>query len=274
MLKLMRVKIRTHKIKILFFLQALSLSACTTIHVNPPLPIAVSPRMGVAGKYSGQIGGDPAIDVLADGMESRPPNITTAVSSGYTMNQTIEGGQSRSFWELTGGAYPGVELKSIGIYGQAKISLLGPRGIWNSSDLHFSIFGKIGYQRATSSGDQKVVFGSGGYPWTGIVTTKFFTGGISVGKSFGDWLIYLGGAYMDFPVTVASEQGRADDNSDPGGSYSKNLNGISWTTGLGIEHGLGERALLGLTVHYGYYEFNGNRDYIAPASLYIRLLTL
>lgn len=244
--------------------------ACTTIRVNPPLPIALSPRLGVSDKLLLRANIEPALEIVTDGMYSRPPNITNSVSGGYGINQTPEVGYTKSSFEITGGAYPATQ--GLGVWGQSKVQLVGPQGIINSADSFFTVYGRLGSQTSTASGDQKVIFGGGGYPWTGDVKVTFATVGASLGKTFNKWLVYLGGAYMDFPVNATATQRPADDASDPGGQYKRKFYGISSSAGLGFEYLFSERRSLGFNVHYTTYDYDGYRDYIAPASLYIKIL--
>lgn len=264
-------KIKTSKkLKIFFIFVFIFLDlACTSIEVNPPLPIVVSPRLGVPGKFLLRGNVEPALRVEVDGMYSRPP-VFTRRTTGLVANQTPEAGFAKSFWEATGAVFLGSYRP--GMWGQAKLQLLGPQGVITNTNTFITIFARYGSQTGTASGDQKVIFGGGGYPWSGEVKVDFATAGLSLGQTFDKWLIYIGGAYMDFPMYAKSTQERADDNSDPGGQYTRTYHGISSSAGLGFEYLFGERRSLGFNVHYNSYDFDGLSDATVPVSIYIKIL--
>jgi hypothetical protein len=236
------------------------------------MPVALSPQMGAAEKMSLALSLDPALDIAADGLYTRPPNITTSVTNNFKeSNKTAELGYSKSIWEVSAGAYPGKELQSIGIYLQGKLQLLGARGMITSPDWFLSIYGRFGAQKSSNKGDQKVIFGGGGYPWTGEADMTFTMGGLSIGKKFGDLFIFIGGAYESFPVNVKSVQGPADDNSDPGGAYEKSFAGFASSGGLGLEYYLNEIAWLGAGGHYINYDYNGIKNDFVMGSAYFKV---
>lgn len=247
-------------------------TACTTVYVNPPLPQTLTPRLSGNEHISVGFRTEPALNIQSDGMNSRPPNITTQLKSDEKVrtNATGEVAYSKSFWEASIAIYPGGRFIDMGGWLQGKLQLLGPNGLVTSESWFFTPYVRIGSHSSSQSGDQKVVFGGGGYPWTGKSSANTLLGGLSIGKSFAGLMIYIGGAYQDLKVSVSSEQAKADDNSDPGGSYSSSFVGYSSSGGIGLEYSFDNTTTLGVSAQYISYDYNGARDTITPVSFYFR----
>ena len=92
---------------------------------------------------------------------------------------------------------------------------------------------RFGGSSLTKSGDQKGVFGPGGYPWKGTIKGSFAAAGLSFGYRLNEQaLAFAGGSYGNYGVSTQITQDAA--NGDAGGSYSDSSKGNAQTYGGGV----------------------------------------
>ena len=233
---------------IFFLLSSLFIFAnCSTISLTIPGATIESPE--VAGKGKRELGpsAEPAREIeYSDSVNARPPDLENAREGGatHTILHQARFGLGEKF-EL--GGEMGIDDSSSGDIQYAfmivsKFQLFGAnKKSAKRGDFSGGLFARLGYVSADGSGDQSSTFGPGGFPWDATVRAYYSMLGISFGYRVADpLLVYLSGSYQNILSKIEVNQSPANDNSDPGGSFSRDRNGNSTAAGLGMQFRLGK----------------------------------
>ncbi len=101
-----------------------------------------------------------------------------------------------------------------------------------------AIYLRSGYTHGSKSGDQKDIFGAGGYHWKGNVSGTYTHLGISAGYRTKKWMmVYAGAAAGRTRAESKIDQDSNDSGTDPGGSYKSKDSGLARSAGAGVQFG-------------------------------------
>ena len=212
------------------------LMGCQSLDVNLPAPRIESPESVGMKKFiiGGTVTGAGKFRATSNAGE-RPPNLTdTALAGALNVGPVGEYG-------ITDHLSTGLEIDIGGanssIFGQGRIKyqLMGSTWTKKETGPQLSIWVRGGSGSGSEEGNQKVEFGSGGYPWTGTITDTMIGSGISFGYRTSErTLLYTGFAADKHSLKAEINQSAATDNSDPGGTYSRTYSGKASALGLGV----------------------------------------
>ncbi len=125
------------------------------------------------------------------------------------------------------------------VLADAKLQLLGSgtdKG--KIGEILLAIYGNVGRQWSTASGDQAYDFGPAGFNWRAVSTTSVSGYGASLGYRLYDNLLLYGGAAQDtYSCDFSVTQDRADNGSSPAFYQAKSYNGSSSSVGGGLKWG-------------------------------------
>lgn len=207
------------------------LSACAQVRVVTPNPRVETPETrGDQFKWKFAVAGGNAHMFRATGEGgARPPDLSHP--------------QVRGHLDVHPGAYFGVDERveigselnvlGAGINGIVKWQILGS-GTQHASkgNLPIAIFLRTGLAQGNNNGDQKELFGSGGYNWSSKSRASFVHAGLSGGYRVSDTALlyggFAGGKYWS-SVDISQDA----NGSDPGGSYKASYVGNGTTYAVG-----------------------------------------
>ena len=216
--------------KLLGLLIFLLLTACSHISVITPVA-TISPS-----EISGNAGVNAILEVnpsrtqdITDDASARPPTFDSSNDSSYLSTARLNIG----LWDKI---QFGLGVTSdIGLVGHLDYQFLGKP--WDESSEGFSAAThlKAFYSSTSRSGDQKGVFGPGGYNWKASATLNAIEVGASVGYRWNKSVMgFIGYSINFFNIASNIDQDPNSDGTDHGGSYFYKNNGSSSATGLGF----------------------------------------
>jgi len=213
---------------LLFFL--LSLNGCA-IWVITPNPRVESPELrGDRGlKIGGDVGGAHAYNAVPDG-STRPPTMNQP-----DMDRTVDTNAS-FLYSPTEPLEFGIEAHpfSAGLSAIVKWQPVGEgTRTAKEGNVPLGFYLRAGSVYSQASGDQKDLFGSGGYPWKGTINGNYVHAGFSVGYRPAEHaLVYIGAAAGQYWNRIEVDQNAA--NGDTGGVYKASDTGFARTGGAGV----------------------------------------
>lgn len=187
---------------------------------------------------------------------ARPPDFTTPdahdvysipIEASYGLWEAVDFGLVLNPLESGGGL-------------RLKIQLLGDSAAKAKSGLSLGIYGQGIYTSTEKEGDQKDLFGPGGFPYNAKASILAGQYGASIGLRLRPLLmIYVGGAIGTYDGDIKVVQSAATDNSDPGGTYTAEIKGDAKSAGLGLV--IGEKNRFEINAAYAEAEFDGLSKY-------------
>ncbi len=213
------------------------LSACTTLAVNVPMPLVMSPEVsGRAGNIGLHVGIQDSQQVnVTDSANARPPDFSNShidhsvivpvgISFGILDRSEVTG----SFSALLGSAW---------LLGQ--IQVLGePNSTAADDNLSLALQLMAGAAWTSASGDQAVTFGPGGSPWHGSAQYSFAGPGLSVGHRINEYLLLFGGfAYNWYRGHASVIQDQSKDGTSAGGKYTLDSHGTATNITVALKWG-------------------------------------
>jgi hypothetical protein len=206
--------------------------ACTEVQVRTPNPRIEPPELrGDQGvKIGTEVWGAHVYKATDDG-SARPPDLSRPGTYG---DLDLSGSFSYS------PASPfefGVEAHPLGgLSGVVRFQLAG-HGTRASEpgDFPIAAYVRAGTAIGERSGDQKGLFGPGGYNWKGRMNANYVHAGLSLGQRvLPHMLVYGGGAIGQYWNRTEVDQDANTGAGDPGGTYKANDSGNAQTGGLGM----------------------------------------
>jgi len=167
---------------------------CQSLDVNIPAARIESPES--PGKRKFTIGGTGvaagAFSATSNAGE-RPPDLTdTALSGSLQLGPFGEYGFTDRLSTALEAGFGGTDA-SFFMVGKIKYQFFGSTWAEKKVGPQLSVWGRLGTGNGTESGEQKVVFGGGGYPWSGSITDTMAGAGASFGyRSSEKILLYAG----------------------------------------------------------------------------------
>jgi hypothetical protein len=212
----------------LFFMAALS--GCSTLDVNVPLASIKSPEVIAKGQHQITASAEASKHYIATNDASqRPPVFDLTNESAGVLNTDY----SISFVD---GLLVGAGMNSdFGFHIQGQYQFLNLIGEDHTGWLS-SVYANIYYDETNRSGNQKGLFGPGGYDWGGRTILQGAHAGTSLGYRFNQQVMgYIGYAHNLFSLDTRITQNKSDDNLDAGGNYNAAAKGSNKTIGLGAQ---------------------------------------
>ena len=208
----------------------LSTVACSELQIDNPNPRTEVPELPGQGFHVQLEGSNAHKFQSTSDASARPPSFqnrtlekssNTTAAAGYSPIDNLDFGLE---WDPFhgNGALVG------------KYQFLGESG-HESKEGNISglLHARFGGGSVSKSGDQKGVFGPGGYPWKGKIQTTYTAIGASFGYRVNEQLLgFAGASFGNYGVKTNINQDAA--NGDAGGSYSDSVNGNAQTVGLGV----------------------------------------
>ena len=217
--------------KALFLVGVFLITGCSAVQVIAPNPRVEPPELrGDPGlKVEVNTVGAHAFRSTNDG-RAHPPDV---------FHPTTQGTLDESPAVLYSPASPvelGLEVSPLST-GAALIAKWQPLGegtrVATTGNVSLGLYLRVGANHEQVSGDQKSLFGSGGYGWKGTLNGSYVHYGLSLGYRLDERsLIYLGGAFGQY--WMRSEVNQDGSASDPGGVYKSGFTGYGNTGGLGM----------------------------------------
>ncbi len=210
---------------------SICLVACNTVTVVAPQPQIEAPIVPGAGRHEVHFGGVPAKQVsFSSDASSRPPSFANQnVSDSHDL--PVGGGIGLgSYFEL--GAQYGINSGGAGL--KLKFQPVGPTatqlkaGAWL-----IAAFGHVSGASRSRSGEQEIVGGPGGFPWSSNANLTIAGGGGSVGFMIADKdLLYVGYSYDNYVANASIHQDPASNGSSGAADVSTQQFGYAQAVGL------------------------------------------
>ena len=225
------------------------LSGCTSVDVNLPEPIVESPEVvGATWRPALGVGYMNTHTVSAVNNGSSRPPVLQAQDENGDGDIAFDGdmGLFRRF-------QVGVRLGPISPIGflEAKYQILGsplfesdtagefiPKNDSESERYLLAIFSRVGTGSRSASGQQKDLFGAGGFPWNATAQLGVIGAGFSFGYRFTPAVsAFAGGAFDRYHVHASVSQDPSSDGSSQGGQYAQDYDGSASTFAMGVTWG-------------------------------------
>lgn len=210
--------------------------ACQSLEIHIPQAQVETPEVGGKGEFTvgPSIVAAKRITILDNGGD-RPPDLDEDKMENDAILAMVNGavGLAESF-EF------GLQANPLGsIAAKVKYQVIGaPYMNRAEGNFSLSVFGSGMYLTSSNSGDQQEALQAGGYPWEAKISGTSLTAGASLGyRTSAHILLYGGAAFSTFGGKLELDQAESDDNSDPGGDYSKEYVALSQTATVGMRLG-------------------------------------
>jgi hypothetical protein len=252
-------------------------TGCSTIHGTLVAPEIETPTLTEAKRIDLNASIAPAQELtLFSDASARPPSANGNIRQIHDDKPALFGGISYGFQppiSLSGGLL-GADALVDGLWGGAKVQLLGNRGWIAEGAVQLSAYARVGYSRGNDEGDRNGEFGPHGFPWESERSSQFGHFGASLGYLVSDWLVAFAGGASGRASTEAEivQKASTDGVSSAGGTYRAKFSGKVQTLGLGTEILMGESATLSVGWHRSRFEVRDFRIYDSQALLRLELV--
>ncbi|MBL7542412.1 MAG: hypothetical protein JNL11_01280 [Bdellovibrionaceae bacterium] len=205
------------------------LTACTTLYSTAPVAIVEPPQNASstqAPKDNTRVnyGLLPAQNFrIADDVADRP--LVVRQNPEMVTGRTWDFGIRKPFSDHLELGISGFPILSTNLSGQligmAKYQLLG--NTYEKIQQHpfdLAIYSHVIFTEVNLSGNQRRLFGEGGYPWNAESHFQGVSAGISIGKTISrNFYIYSGVAHQQFQIDASVNQSASHDGDYPSASY-------------------------------------------------------
>lgn len=230
---------------LLLYILLLLSSGCTTLLALEPTPMFLapiaSPRLQIGA------GTEPVTQYsYTDDASARPPDLL-APEAKMSQVVTLDGAYSlRPHWDVGVGLSSGSNLLpgGLGIWSRYVMQPFADTG-WN-----LAVFAGAAGSTSSVGGNQKGIFGPGGFNWKASTTSSVMSIGTSIGYTiYPKTLAYFGFSYAHQIIKGSIEDALADDHTLPEVTYALDeVTGSTRMAGVGVSYG--EDALLQLDARY------------------------
>jgi hypothetical protein len=252
------------RIVIIVLSSSFLLSACTSVISKLPVTRLDSPEVvGETAKLGGALGVGSTRDVvLSSDASSRPPDVThpSVADGGEALGKVGVGIWKKFEVGLRGGLLLNTPWTLSG-----KFQILGePALSAKAYNFSLAVTAALGYGNQKNSGDQRGVFGPGGYKWKSEINTYVQDYAVIAGYRLTDTvLIYGGGYYSSYRLGGNVHDDRSDDATSPAADYSISGTGQNYGANLGFQFFFGKGfygAVEGTTSTFQWTSLNSETD--------------
>ena len=208
------------------------LVGCASARVEVVFPRIEPPEvLGDAGAYEAGfgLGGVGFYEYTSDA--SARPLVLSTPRTGDRYSFHAEGKYSISEpWTI------GLQLIGVGGVGlTTQYQLLGQPTFKAVDGSSLSVFSHLGQSRSVTGGNQRKLFGEGGYPWSAQMDSQYADIGLSYGIRHRDSLFYLGLGVGQQRLKGRVHHGLSATGDSPEADYDfPTIQGSSATVGLGV----------------------------------------